>query len=118
MADRLATQSRGQRATEGGSTSPEGVELSVQAHDFLKALANPTRQRVMLLFARGAELSVGEIAERAAISQSTASQHLSLLHRGGIVTSRRDGKVVYYRADRKGTAAVLTELQAYLTVCC
>ncbi|SCG51466.1 ArsR/SmtB family transcription factor [Micromonospora inositola] len=86
--------------------------------EFLKALGSPTRQRIMMLFAQGAELSVGEVAERTGISQATASQQLALLRRGRVVTSRRDGKTVYYRADRDGTLAALAELQSYLMTCC
>ena len=94
------------------------VELSPATHDFLKALASPTRQRIMLLFARGAEVSVNEVAEQAGIGQSTASQQLDLLRRGGIVTSRREGRTVLYSADRVNSATALAELQAYLDSCC
>lgn len=94
------------------------VELGEATHDFLRALASPARQRIMLLFARGAELSVGEVAEQAEIGQSTASEQLKLLRQGGIVTARREGKVVYYRADRDGMLRALSDLQAYLKVCC
>lgn len=96
----------------------EPVELSPATHDFLKALASPTRQRIMLLFVQGGELSVGEVAERAGLGQSTASEQLALLRRGGIVTSRRDGKVVRYRGNRVGIGKALSELQAYLEACC
>jgi DNA-binding transcriptional ArsR family regulator len=72
----------------------------------------------MLLFARGAELSVGEIAELAGVGQSTASQQLTILRRGGIVTSRRKGKTVLYRSEGEGIAAALGDLQAYLDACC
>ncbi|WP_200207788.1 ArsR/SmtB family transcription factor [Micromonospora coerulea] len=92
--------------------------LGPDTQEFLKALGSPTRQRIMMLFAKGAELSVGEVAERTGISQATASQQLTLLRRGRVVTSRRDGKTVYYRADRDGTLAALAELQSYLMTCC
>ncbi|UPK73580.1 metalloregulator ArsR/SmtB family transcription factor [Nocardioidaceae bacterium SCSIO 66511] len=95
-----------------------GVELAESTNDFLKALASPARQQVMFLFAGGAELSVGDVADRAGIGQSTASQQLAMLRRGHILTSRREGKTVYYRADAQGTAAVLNNLQAYLQSCC
>jgi DNA-binding transcriptional ArsR family regulator len=72
----------------------------------------------MLLFSSGAELPVGQIAERAGIGQSTASQQLALLRRGGIVTSRKEGKVVLYRSDKEKTATALAELQQYLRHCC
>ncbi|MEU4290856.1 metalloregulator ArsR/SmtB family transcription factor [Kribbella sp. NPDC026596] len=94
------------------------VELHAATHDFLKALSSPTRQRIMLLFARGTELSVNEVAEHAGIGQSTASQQLDLLRRGGIVSARREGKSVLYSADREGAAAALADLQAYLRTCC
>ncbi|ADB32949.1 transcriptional regulator, ArsR family [Kribbella flavida DSM 17836] len=100
----------------------EGVdglpELAEATHEFLKALASPSRQRIMLLFARGAELSVNEVAERAGLGQSNASQQLALLKRGKVLTSRRDGKGVLYRADREGTSSALADLQRYLTICC
>lgn len=108
-------------STAEASPQPGGravAQISAATHDFLTALANPTRQRIMLLFAAGAELSVGEVAVRAGITQSTASHQLQLLRRGAIVTSRREGKVVMYRADRDGMTRALTDLQAYLEVCC
>jgi DNA-binding transcriptional ArsR family regulator len=70
------------------------------------------------VFARGAELSVGEVAERVRIGQSTASQQLALLCRGEIVTSRRDGKIVLDRSERDGVLEALADLQAYLQTCC
>ena len=96
----------------------DAVELSASTHEFLKALSSPTRQRIMLLFARGAELSVNEVAAQAGIGQSTASQQLDILRRGGIVTSRREGKTVLYRADRDGAVTALSDLQDYLKTCC
>ncbi|GIJ78720.1 tellurite resistance protein TerB [Micromonospora phaseoli] len=101
-----------------GPESPGPVELSERTHDFLKALASSSRQRIMLLFAQGAELSVSEVAERAGIGQSTASEQLALLRRGGILDSRREGKIVLYRADRDGVLSVLDDLRSYLLTCC
>jgi DNA-binding transcriptional ArsR family regulator len=94
------------------------AELKATTREFLKALASPTRQRIMLLFARGAELSVGEVADLIGIGQSTASEQLAILRRAGIVTSRREGKIVLYRSDRDGALDVLADLQAYLQTCC
>ena len=107
-----------QHTDDSSFSGQAAAELSPATHDFLKALASPTRQRIMLLFGKGAELSVGEVAERAGIGQSTASQQLSLLRRGGIVTSHRVGKEVLYRSDRSGTTTALADLRAYLLACC
>ncbi|MGI5286528.1 ArsR/SmtB family transcription factor [Nonomuraea polychroma] len=94
------------------------AELSPAAGAFLRALASPVRQRILLLFARGAELSVGQVAERAGIGQPRASEQLAELKRGGVLTSRKAGKVTWYRADRQAAAAALADLQAYLKHCC
>lgn len=94
------------------------AELSEKTNEFLKALASTSRQRIMMLFAQGAELSVTEVAERAGIGQSTASEQLTLLRRGGILTSRREGKIVLYRADRDSVLDALNTLRAYLLTCC
>ncbi|MEU7002511.1 metalloregulator ArsR/SmtB family transcription factor [Nonomuraea sp. NPDC046570] len=97
---------------------PEVAELSPAVHAFLKAMASPARQRVMLLFAHGAELNVGQVAEATGLAQPRASEQLAELRRGGILTSRKDGKTVLYRADKQATTAALAELQAYLQHCC
>ncbi|MER6022856.1 MULTISPECIES: ArsR/SmtB family transcription factor [Streptomyces] len=98
--------------------SNEEAVLDPATADFLKALASETRQRVMFQFAGGAELTVGEVAERCALKPSTASEHLSLLRRGGLVVARKDGRQVFYQADGSAMAARLSALQAYLAVCC
>lgn len=92
------------------------MEESTQA--FLKALASETRQQIMQLFAGGVELTVGEVAERAGLGPSTASEHLTLMRRGGLLVSRRDGKTVRYRVDSRQVGDQLDELKAYLACCC
>jgi hypothetical protein len=36
----------------------------------------------------------------------------------GILTRRREGKTVYYRADPQRATGALAELQSYLAACC
>ncbi|MBT2381398.1 winged helix-turn-helix transcriptional regulator [Streptomyces sp. ISL-111] len=86
--------------------------------DFIGALASRTRQRMMFQFAGGVELTVGEVAERCGLKPSTASEHLSLLRRGGLVVSRKEGREVFHRADGRAMSERLSALQAYLAVCC
>jgi DNA-binding transcriptional ArsR family regulator len=97
-------------------TTPPAIDGSTQ--DFLKALASETRQQIMLLFAGGRELTVGEIAGYCGLGQSTTSEQLTILKRGGLVQSTRAGKLVRYRADPVRIAAQLGELQRYLACCC
>jgi DNA-binding transcriptional ArsR family regulator len=97
-------------------TTPPAIDGSTR--DFLKALASETRQQIMLLFAGGRELTVGEIAGCCGLGQSTTSEQLTILKRGGLVQSTRAGKLVRYRADPARIAAQLGELQRYLACCC
>lgn len=96
----------------------DSPEMPGSTQDFVKALASETRQRMLLLFEDGGELTVGEIADRADISQSTASAHLALMRRGGILVSRRAGKAVYYRVDSSQINEHLDQIKAYLSCCC
>jgi DNA-binding transcriptional ArsR family regulator len=98
--------------------SSAAPDLDSRTRDFLKALASETRQEIMLLFAGGTDLTVGEVAERAGIGQSTASEQLALLRDAGLVQATRDGKLVRYRADRDGIVAHVAEFQRYLAACC
>ncbi|MEV0900809.1 metalloregulator ArsR/SmtB family transcription factor [Actinoplanes sp. NPDC049802] len=92
--------------------------LDGPTRDFLKALASETRQQIMMLFADGREHAVGEIAAACGLGQSTASEQLAILRRGGLLTSARDGKLVRYRADPAAIGDRLAHLQGYLTCCC
>lgn len=87
------------------------------ARRFLKALASEPRQAMLMLFI-GGELTVGEVATRLGIGQSTASQQLAILRDGGLVISRREGKTVYYRADPASALRALDELRDWVTGCC
>lgn len=98
----------------GAAVEPPGEKL----REFLKGLASEQRQQILGLFAGGAELTVGAVAGRLGIGQSNASQQLALLRRGGLLTSRKDGKQVRYRADTRSIERSLAELQNYLRTCC
>lgn len=77
-----------------------------------KALANPTRLQIMGWLRNPAEhfalqadpmdevgVCVKQIQEKAGISQSTASQFMSVLQRAGLVESARIGQWTYYRRN-------------------
>lgn len=93
-------------------------EIDGATQEFLKALASDTRQSLLQLFVGGDELRVGEIAERAGLSQSTTSAHLSLMRRGGLLASRKDGKEVLYRVDAGQINEKIDEIKSYLNRCC
>jgi DNA-binding transcriptional ArsR family regulator len=62
----------------------------------LKVLAHPIRLRIIHLLGEG-ELSVQELERAMGVSQSSVSQHLSLLRDKEILESRRAAQQVFYR---------------------
>lgn len=66
--------------------------------EFLKAMADENRQRMLALLQHG-EMNAGELQARFDLSQPTISYHLSLLVQACLVSARREGKYVYYRAN-------------------
>lgn len=61
-----------------------------------KALASGRRAEVIDLLANG-ERSVESIATEIEMSVANASQHLQILRRAGLVSSRREGTSIFYR---------------------
>ena len=64
----------------------------------LRALADPTRLRIMALLERE-ELSVNELQDITRMGQSRISTHLGLLQEAELLQSRREGKRTFYRLN-------------------
>jgi DNA-binding transcriptional ArsR family regulator len=68
--------------------------------DSLQVVAEPRRREILrLVWDR--EMGAGDIAARFDVSFPAVSQHLGVLREAGFVSVRREGRVRYYRADRK-----------------
>lgn len=65
--------------------------------DIFKALAHPTRIRILEL-TRGGELSVTELQEQLSAEPSTVSQQLAVLRSRQLVVGRKEGTSVFYSA--------------------
>lgn len=66
-----------------------------EASVFLKALSNENRLIILCNLLQD-ELSVGTLNERVLLSQSALSQHLAVLRKDGLVTTRRDSQTIFY----------------------
>lgn len=64
-------------------------------HEFFKALADPTRLRLVCLLANQ-ELCVCDLTEVLQIPQPTISRHMATLKQAGLVQDRRAGKWIHY----------------------
>ena len=79
------------------------------ASRLMKVLSNPDRLLLLCQLAQG-EKRVGELEEIVGILQPTLSQQLGVLRDEGLVSTRRDGKNIYYRIDSPQALAVLNVL--------
>ena len=64
--------------------------------EMCKVFSNPTRLKILNLL-RDKEMSVTELTEKAGLSQSNISQHLSIMKSKEIVIAERKSKNVYYK---------------------
>ncbi len=72
----------------------------------LRAVAESTRLRLLLLCAKG-ELTVTELTDILGQSQPRVSRHLKLLCDAGLLDRFREGTWVYYRLASRGRSAEL-----------
>ena len=63
--------------------------------DAFKALADPTRRRILELLSNG-EMTAGEIAAHFSMAKPSVSHHLNTLKAAGLVTDERHGQNIVY----------------------
>jgi DNA-binding transcriptional ArsR family regulator len=77
---------------------PLGDDLTTQLAEIFKALADPTRVRILHALSH-AELCVGDLAALLGMTESAVSHQLRLLRGLRVVRARREGKQVFYALD-------------------
>ncbi len=77
-----------------------------EASRLMKVLSNPDRLLLLCQLAQG-ERRVGELEELVGIVQPTLSQQLGVLRDEGLVSTRRDGKAIYYKIDSPQALGVM-----------
>lgn len=83
------------------------------ALDIFRALADPTRIRILLLVRR-MELAVGELADVLGQSQPRVSRHIRILEQAGLVKRAKEGAWVFVRlGGAAATAPVFVALDAW-----
>jgi len=80
-------------------------ELLNRIADVLKAMADPTRLKILHSLNLG-ERCVSDILDVVGGSQANVSKHLSVLKRAGLVDSRRDGLNVFYHIADEGVFTI------------
>ncbi len=108
----------------GHSSPRRPPEVDKFVDSFLSTVCDTSRRYILELLAipeennptEMPERRSGDIARRIGLSAATTSEHLRLLAKAGLVTSRREGNVVYYRLrNHKLVQAFQTLLSALYT---
>ncbi|MEZ5895714.1 MAG: metalloregulator ArsR/SmtB family transcription factor [Parvularculaceae bacterium] len=85
-----------------------------QACTLLKSMSNETRLLILCQLADG-EHSVGELLEKVQLSQSALSQHLAVLRRERLVSTRREAQSILYSLSSDDVRAIIGTL--YVLYC-
>lgn len=99
------------------STLPPTLELESmqasadQACRLMKVLTNPDRLLILCQLTQQ-EKCVSELQDLLGIVQPTLSQQLTVLRKEKLVTTRREGKNIYYRFSSPQALAVMEVLYA------
>ena len=82
---------------------------AAQACALLKVLGNPDRLMLLCQLTQG-EYCVSELETLLGIVQPTLSQQLGVLREERLVSTRREGKQIFYRIDSNEALAVMQVL--------
>jgi ArsR family transcriptional regulator len=74
-----------------------------------KALSDKNRVRIVAALSRYEELCACQITQLLQVTGATASRHLSVLQHAGLVSSRKDGRWIYYRLECPAEAEPVLE---------
>jgi len=80
-----------------------------EATGFLRTLANEDRLLLLCYLTQG-ERCVSDLEELSGIAQPTLSQQLGVLRQEGLVSTRRDGKYIYYQLADDRARLILNSL--------
>ena len=67
----------------------------MRINEVFKALADPTRRRILQLLQDG-EMTAGELAQHFDMAKPSVSHHFNVLKQADLIVSRRDGQQIYY----------------------
>lgn len=89
------------------STLPDIDYYSVKkAALVLRALNHKLRQQIIKTINESKKLTVTELYVKLRLEQSVASQHLAILRKTGIVSTRREGKFIFYTINSPRIEAI------------
>ncbi|MCU0437478.1 MAG: metalloregulator ArsR/SmtB family transcription factor [Raineya sp.] len=81
---------------------------------FFKAIAHPTRMSIVQLLIEQEQLTVNTICEKLDLEQSLTSHHLAGMRKSGLLSSKRNGKNIYYMLSSPKIKDILNNIKELL----
>lgn len=85
------------------------LEQARKASELLKALSHETRLLILCLLSEG-EKSVTDLEEIMSMPQAAVSQQLARLRFDRLVTTRREGRMMYYNIASDDVGSIIEQL--------
>lgn len=90
--------------------APEDEATLEQTAAVLKALADPTRMRILKTISHMQTMCECNIVPAFNLSQPTISYHLKVLREAGLITSERRGQWVWHEVDQRAVLRAVRSL--------
>ena len=84
--------------------------------EIFKALGDPNRLKVVKALTAG-ELCSSDVAQIIEMENSTVSHQLKYLKTSGIISSRKEGKFIYYRLENECVKKLFALVEEHLLKC-
>jgi ArsR family transcriptional regulator, arsenate/arsenite/antimonite-responsive transcriptional repressor len=78
------------------------------------ALGDEQRQRILLMFERGEELTIKDVFEACPLSRTAVTHHLRVLREAGVLTAEKRGKEVFLKPQPEAVMQALDRLRDYI----
>ncbi len=80
------------------------------------AFGDPVRQKILLIFEPGEEISIKTLVELIGLSRSAVVHHLGVLEKAGLIIQRRQGREAMCRVDYQAALDAVTNLRDYINM--
>jgi len=80
----------------------------------LSAITDKTRMKILFLLMENEKMCICELSPLLGITRSAVSQHLSILKEMSLLSSRKDGKFVYYSIKNKNIRKLLLSFKEFI----
>jgi len=82
--------------------------------NILSVITDKTRMKILFLLMENENMCICELSSLLGITRSAVSQHLSILKEMSLLSSRKDGKFVYYSIKNKNIRKLLLSFKEFI----